>query len=131
MRAPEPAVPRRDSAELRTVSVLFVDLVGYTSLSELLDPEDVRDLLGHYFDAARRIVERYGGTIEKFIGDAVMAVWGTPVAREDDAARAVPVLGGAARADRRHAKSLEQQGGRGARPGAGPPCWGTCCSDAR
>jgi class 3 adenylate cyclase/predicted ATPase len=89
MRAPEPAVPRRDTAELRTVSVLFVDLVGYTSLSELLDPEDVRDLLGQYFDAARGIVERYGGTIEKFIGDAVMAVWGTPVAREDDAARAV------------------------------------------
>src|SRR5581483_11686896 len=70
-----PATPRRDTAELRTVSVLFVDLVGYTSLSELLDPEDVRDLLGHYFDAARRIVDRYGGTIEKFIGDAVMAVW--------------------------------------------------------
>jgi class 3 adenylate cyclase/tetratricopeptide (TPR) repeat protein len=88
-RAPEPAAPRRDSAELRTVSVLFVDLVGYTPLSELLDPEDVRDLLGHYFDAARRIVDRYGGTVEKFIGDAVMAVWGTPVAREDDATRAV------------------------------------------
>ena len=71
------------------MSVLFVDLVGYTSLSEALDAEDVRDLLGHYFDAARRIVERYGGTIEKFIGDAVMAVWGTPVAREDDVERAV------------------------------------------
>jgi class 3 adenylate cyclase/tetratricopeptide (TPR) repeat protein len=81
--------PRRDTAELRTVSVVFVDLVGYTSLSEQLDPEDVRDLLGHYFDAARRIVDRYGGTIEKFIGDAVMAVWGTPVAREDDVERAV------------------------------------------
>jgi class 3 adenylate cyclase/tetratricopeptide (TPR) repeat protein len=71
------------------VSVLFVDLVGYTSVSELLDPDDVRDLLGHYFDAVRSIVERYGGTIEKFIGDAVLAVWGTPVAREDDAERAV------------------------------------------
>jgi class 3 adenylate cyclase/predicted ATPase len=82
-------MPRRDTAELRTVSVLFVDLVGYTTLSERLDPEDVRDLLGHYFDAARRIVDRYGGTIEKFIGDAVMAVWGTPVAREDDVERAV------------------------------------------
>jgi class 3 adenylate cyclase/tetratricopeptide (TPR) repeat protein len=84
-----PSTPRRDTAELRTVSVLFVDLVGYTSLSEMLDPEDVRDLLGHYFDAARRIVDRYGGTVEKFIGDAVMAVWGTPVAREDDVERAV------------------------------------------
>ncbi|MBV9002332.1 MAG: AAA family ATPase, partial [Solirubrobacterales bacterium] len=88
--APAPAVAsRRDTAELRTVSVLFVDLVGYTALSELLDPEDVRDLLGHYFDAARATVDRYGGKIEKFIGDAVMAVWGTPMAREDDAERAV------------------------------------------
>ena len=69
--------------------MLFVDLVGYTSLTESWDPSDVRDLLGHYFDAARAIVDRYGGTIEKFIGDAVMAVWGTPVAREDDAERAV------------------------------------------
>ncbi|MGN6867977.1 MAG: ATP-binding protein [Solirubrobacteraceae bacterium] len=86
---PADSARRRDTAELRTVSVLFVDLVGYTSLSERLDPEDARDLLGHYFDAARRIVDRYGGTIEKFIGDAVMAVWGTPVAREDDVERAV------------------------------------------
>ncbi len=86
---PAPAAPRRNSAELRTVSVLFVDLVGYTTLSERLDPEDVRELLGHYFDNARRIVERYGGIVEKFIGDAVMAVWGTPVAREDDVERAV------------------------------------------
>jgi class 3 adenylate cyclase/predicted ATPase len=91
MPAARPAASglRRDTAELRTVSVLFVDLVGYTSLSERLEPEDVRDLLGHYFDAARRIVDRHGGTIEKFIGDAVMAVWGTPVAREDDVERAV------------------------------------------
>jgi class 3 adenylate cyclase len=81
--------PPHSSGELRTVSVVFVDLVSYTSLSEALDPEDVRDLLDHYFDAARRIVERYGGTIEKFVGDAVMAVWGTPVAREDDVERAV------------------------------------------
>ena len=81
--------PRRESAELRRVSVLFVDLVGYTSLTESWDPSDVRDLLSHYFDTARGIVDRYGGTIEKFIGDAVMAVWGTPVAREDDAERTV------------------------------------------
>jgi class 3 adenylate cyclase/tetratricopeptide (TPR) repeat protein len=83
------ATPRRESAELRRVSVLFVDLVGYTSLAESWDPSDVRDLLGHYFEVARGIVDRYGGTIEKFIGDAVMAVWGTPVAREDDAERTV------------------------------------------
>ncbi len=75
--------------ELRLVSVLFVDLVGYTSLSESRDAEDVRELLGRYFDSARTIANRYGGTVEKFIGDAVMAVWGVPVAREDDAERAV------------------------------------------
>jgi class 3 adenylate cyclase/tetratricopeptide (TPR) repeat protein len=70
-------------------SVLFVDLVGYTSLSESRDAEDMRELLSRYFDTARTIVGRYGGVVEKFIGDAVMAVWGTPQAREDDAERAV------------------------------------------
>ncbi|MGB2876227.1 MAG: adenylate/guanylate cyclase domain-containing protein [Gaiellaceae bacterium] len=69
--------------------MLFADLVGFTSLSEDRDPEAVRELLSHYFDRARRVIERYGGTVEKFIGDAVMAVWGTPVAREDDSERAV------------------------------------------
>ena len=79
----------RVAPELRLVSVLFVDLVGFTSLSESREAEDVRGLLEGYFDAARTIVDRYGGTVEKFIGDAVMAVWGAPVAREDDAERAV------------------------------------------
>src|SRR5919204_6149107 len=64
--------------ELRLVSVLFVDLVGYTSLSESRDAEDVRELLSRYFDTARTIVGRYGGGVEKFIGDAGIAVWGTP-----------------------------------------------------
>ena len=77
------------AAERRLVSVLFVDLVGFTTLADGRDPEDVRELLSRYFDVARTLVGRYGGTIEKFIGDAVMAVWGTPVAREDDAERAV------------------------------------------
>ncbi|HEU0192661.1 MAG TPA: AAA family ATPase [Gaiellales bacterium] len=76
-------------ASRRVTSILFGDLVGFTTLSESRDTEDVRELLGRYFDECRRIVERYGGTIEKFIGDAVMAVWGTPVAQEDDAERAV------------------------------------------
>ena len=75
--------------ELRHVSVLFVDLVGFTTISETRDAEDVRELLGRYFEQARTIVGRHGGTIQKFIGDAVMAVWGVPVAREDDAERAV------------------------------------------
>src|SRR5215218_1146866 len=76
-------------AERRLVSVLFADLVGFTSLSESRDPEEVRELLSRYFDTCRRLVELYGGTVEKFIGDAVMAVWGTPTATEDDAERAV------------------------------------------
>jgi class 3 adenylate cyclase/tetratricopeptide (TPR) repeat protein len=88
-----PAVPAvaevAGVAELRLVSVLFVDLVGFTSLSESRDAEDVRELLGRYFESARTIVDRYGGVVEKFIGDAVMAVWGVPAAREDDAERAV------------------------------------------
>src|ERR671935_3327521 len=85
--AAAPAEPRL--AERRLVSVLFADLVGFTSLSESRDPEEVRELLSRYFDSCRRLIELYGGTVEKFIGDAVMAVWGTPTAQEDDAERAV------------------------------------------
>jgi len=77
------------AAERRLVSVLFADLVGFTTLSESRDSEEVRELLSRYFDSCRRLIELYGGTVEKFIGDAVMAVWGTPVATEDDAERAV------------------------------------------
>jgi class 3 adenylate cyclase len=76
-------------AERRLVSILFADLVGFTTLSESRDPEEVRELLTRYFEESRRVVERYGGTVEKFIGDAVMAVWGAPTAHEDDAERAV------------------------------------------
>src|ERR1035438_1065985 len=76
-------------AERRLCSVLFVDLVGFTPLAEQRDPESVRELLTQHLDRAQRIIESYGGTIEKFIGDAVMAVWGAPVANEDDAERAV------------------------------------------
>ncbi len=90
--APAPVVPAALAApiaERRLVSVVFVDLVGFTTASEGRDAEDTRDLLTRYYDSAREIVSRYGGTIEKFIGDAVMAVWGTPSAHEDDAERAV------------------------------------------
>src|SRR5438034_10573401 len=72
------------SSERRLVTVLFADLVGFTSLSEAQDPDEVRDFLSRYFDTCRTLIRRYGGTVEKFIGDAAMAVWGTPVAREDD-----------------------------------------------
>jgi len=76
-------------AERRLVSVLFVDLVGFTAATEKRDAEETRELLSRYFDLARERIERYGGAIEKFIGDAVMAVWGAPTAFEDDAERAV------------------------------------------
>jgi class 3 adenylate cyclase/tetratricopeptide (TPR) repeat protein len=76
-------------AERRVVTVLFADMVGFTALSDGQDAEAVRELLTKYFDLARDVIDRYGGTVEKFIGDAVMAVWGTPVAHEDDAERGV------------------------------------------
>ena len=76
-------------SERRVCSVLFADLVGFTLLSESKDPEEVREILSRYFDVARSTVIRYGGIVEKFIGDAVMAVWGAPVADEGDTERAV------------------------------------------
>jgi class 3 adenylate cyclase len=75
--------------ERKLVSVLFVDLEGFTASSDRADPEDVRDLLESYHSSARECIEQYGGTMEKFIGDAVMAVFGAPVAHGDDAERAV------------------------------------------
>jgi class 3 adenylate cyclase len=75
--------------ERKVVSVLFADLVGFTSRAETLDPEDVRALLAPYWERLRAELEQRGGTVEKFIGDAVMALFGAPVAHEDDAERAV------------------------------------------
>lgn len=91
-----PVIPEQQAApapmtvaERRITSVLFGDLVGFTALAESRDPEEVRDLQARYFSTVRTIVERYGGTVEKFIGDAAMAVWGVPTAHEDDAERSV------------------------------------------
>jgi class 3 adenylate cyclase len=75
--------------ERKLVSVLFVDMVGFTSRSDRADPEDVRDTLQGFHARAKQEIERFGGTVEKFIGDAVMAVFGAPVAHGDDAERAV------------------------------------------
>jgi class 3 adenylate cyclase/tetratricopeptide (TPR) repeat protein len=75
--------------ERKVVTVLFADLVGFTSRSEQLDPEDVRAFLSPYYARLRQELERFGGTVEKFIGDAVMALFGAPVAHEDDPERAV------------------------------------------
>ena len=84
-----PAPRNAPVAERRTTSVLFADLVGFTAMSESRDPEETREFLTQYFQVCRTVLERYGGTVEKFIGDAVMAVWGVPVSHEDDAERAV------------------------------------------
>lgn len=75
--------------ERKLVTILFADVTGSTSLGESLDPEDVRVLMGRYYEHAREVVSSYGGTVEKFIGDAVMAVFGLPVAHDDDAERAL------------------------------------------
>ncbi|MDQ2980866.1 MAG: AAA family ATPase [Actinomycetota bacterium] len=83
------AVPARAQEQRKTVTVLFCDVTGSTSLGETLDPERLRALLARYFERMKTIVERHGGTVEKFIGDAVMAVFGVPVVHEDDALRAV------------------------------------------
>jgi class 3 adenylate cyclase len=79
-----------DAGEQRkTVTVLFCDVTGSTALGERLDPESLRGVMARYFDVARKVVEHHGGSVEKFIGDAVMAVFGIPVLHEDDALRAV------------------------------------------
>ncbi len=87
--APGPGAATTRTTERRVVNVLFADLVGFTALSSSRDPETVREIQSNYFERTREIVGRYGGVIEKFIGDAVMALWGAPTAHEDDAERAV------------------------------------------
>jgi class 3 adenylate cyclase len=81
--APAPAREQR-----KTVTVVFCDVTGSTALGESTDPETLRAILARYFERMKGIVEAHGGTVEKFIGDAVMAVFGVPVSHEDDALRA-------------------------------------------
>ena len=119
--------PHEPPPEIRkTVTVLFCDLTGSTALGETLDPEPLRALLARYFERMKAIVERHGGSVEKFIGDAVMAVFGVPVLHEDDALRAVraavemrdalPELG-LQGTDRRHDGRGGDGDGRAARDG--------------
>ena len=77
------------AAVRKTVTVLFCDLVGSTELGERLDPESLRSLMARWHETMSAAIERHGGTVEKFIGDAVMALFGAPVTREDDPERAV------------------------------------------
>src|SRR5438445_7752875 len=79
----------RGAEERKVVSILFVDLVGFTASSDRADPEDVRATLRPYHARLKQEIEHFGGTVEKFVGDAVMAVFGAPLAHEDDAERAV------------------------------------------
>jgi class 3 adenylate cyclase len=83
---PEPTARRRSR---KVVTALFCDVTGSTALGEQLDPEVLREVMNRYFTEIRKTIERHGGTVEKFIGDAVMAVFGIPVLHEDDALRAV------------------------------------------
>src|SRR5213593_2599604 len=83
----EEAQPSRE--ERKVVTVLFADLVGFTSRAEQMDPEDVRAVLAPYHSRLRAELESHGGTVEKFIGDAVMALFGAPASHEDDPERAV------------------------------------------
>jgi class 3 adenylate cyclase/tetratricopeptide (TPR) repeat protein len=87
--APLAAAEPGGAEERKTVTIVFVDLVGFTAKAERLDPEDVRNVLSPYHARVRAELERHGGTVEKFIGDAVMAVFGAPTAHEDDPERAV------------------------------------------
>ena len=108
----------------KTVTVVFCDLTGSTALGDVTDPETLRATMRGYYDEMRTILERHGGTVEKFIGDAVMAVFGVPVSHEDDALRAVraawemraavPALG-LQRADRRQHRRGRRGRGRHAR----------------
>jgi class 3 adenylate cyclase len=106
-RLPDAPPPRE---ERKLVSVLFVDLVGFTARSERADPEDIREALQLYHAEAKQRIEHHGGVLEKFIGDAVMAVFGAPVAYGDDAERAVRaglrVLEGIRELNREHALEL-------------------------
>jgi predicted ATPase/class 3 adenylate cyclase len=86
--SPLAAAPLFDRSARKTVTVVFADIAGSTELGDRLDPETVRQVMSRYFRTTRRVLERHGGTVEKFIGDAVMAVFGIPVVHEDDALRA-------------------------------------------
>src|SRR2546423_1387926 len=112
--------------ERKVITVVFADLVGFTSRAEQMDPEDVRALLAPYHQRLRNELERFGGTVEKFIGDAVVALFGAPTAHEDDPERAVRAalairhaLRGRAREAVAGPEPARRGGGGGATPGDG------------
>src|SRR5438105_3925292 len=112
--------PRATAVEARkVVTIVFSDISGSTSLAEHLDPEPFRSVVRRFFDAMREVLERHGGTVEKFIGDAVMAVFGIPLLHEDDALRAVQAAVEMRAAVERLSAELEQEGGFGLRTRTG------------
>ena len=114
-----PALPPQ---ELRkTVTIVFSDLKGSTNLGEALDPESLREVMTRYFDSMKAVLDLHGGTIEKYIGDAIMAVFGLPRLHEDDALRAVRAAYGMQQALRELNTDLLAAYGHGIRLGA--PGW--------
>src|SRR5438045_8699166 len=111
------ARPLLETEERKMVTVLFADLVDSTGLAQRLDPERARDLLGRFFDVASEELMALRGRPEKFIGDAVMAVFGLPHVHEDDAVRAVRAGLAIRERARRVSGGLELEPARGVRPG--------------
>ncbi len=108
----------RTSEVRKVVTIVFADVTGSTALGERLDPEALRRVMGRYFDEMSAVIERYGGTVEKFIGDAVMAVFGIPLLHEDDALRAVRAADDMRQALESLNHDLERDHGVGSRRGS-------------
>ena len=112
--------PDEGPSEVRkVVTILFADVTGSTALGERLDPEALRRVMGRYFDEMELVIHAHGGTVEKFIGDAVMAVFGIPRSHEDDPVRAVRAAGGMREALEVLNAELERDHGVGSRSGSG------------
>src|SRR5207253_3429664 len=99
-----------ETTERRLVSVVFADIVGSTSLASRMDPEPMRGILGEFSSAMREEASRHGGTVEKFVGDAIMAVFGLPQAHEDDPQRAVRAAVAMQRRSEEHTSELKSRG---------------------
>lgn len=110
---PPSAQPAQPAGDRRVVTVLFTDVSGFTAMSEKLDPEQVTEIVNNFFQVLVEPIYRYGGVVDKYIGDAIMALFGAPVAHEDDPVRAVRAAWEMQLAAQRHAAELEAQTGIG------------------
>src|SRR2546430_2387648 len=114
-------LPTRTVEGRKTVTVLFCDLVAYTELAGRLDPEALRHLMLVFFERAAAAIEAHGGTVEKFVGDEVMAVFGVPVVHEDDALRAMPARRRSCAATTRRLSGSSRSSNSSVPPTARPP----------